>query len=64
MLKNILKLEGAQRLTNNEQKSISGGIFVNNPPPPPGLVCCESTIMCGAPVCVEWATVCTVESDL
>ncbi|CAM2826717.1 hypothetical protein [Flavobacterium frigoris] len=25
MLKNILKLEGAQKLTNNEQKSISGG---------------------------------------
>ncbi|KIC03746.1 hypothetical protein OA88_01195 [Flavobacterium sp. JRM] len=26
MLKNILKLEGAQELTNNEQKSIKGGI--------------------------------------
>ena len=25
MLKNILKLEGAQKLTNNEQKSINGG---------------------------------------
>jgi len=26
MLKNILKLEGAQELTKNEQKSIKGGI--------------------------------------
>jgi hypothetical protein len=26
MLKNILKLEGAQQLTKNEQKSISGGL--------------------------------------
>jgi hypothetical protein len=26
MLKNILKLEGAQKLSKNEQKSISGGI--------------------------------------
>lgn len=25
MLKNILKLKGAQKLTKNEQKSISGG---------------------------------------
>ena len=25
MLKNILKLEGAQKLTKNEQKSINGG---------------------------------------
>ena len=25
MLKNILKLEGAQKLTKNEQKSIAGG---------------------------------------
>jgi hypothetical protein len=25
MLKNILKLEGAQKLTKNEQKSIKGG---------------------------------------
>ena len=28
MLKNILKLEGAQKLTKNEQKSINGGIKV------------------------------------
>jgi hypothetical protein len=28
MLKNILKLEGAQKLTKNEQKNISGGIHV------------------------------------
>jgi hypothetical protein len=26
MLKNILKFEGAQKLTKNEQKSINGGI--------------------------------------
>ena len=26
MLKNILKLEGAQKLTKNEQKSINGGL--------------------------------------
>jgi hypothetical protein len=26
MLKNILKLEGAQELTKNEQKSINGGL--------------------------------------
>jgi len=26
MLKNILKLNGAQQLSNNEQKSINGGI--------------------------------------
>jgi hypothetical protein len=26
MLKSILKLEGAQKLTKNEQKSINGGI--------------------------------------
>jgi hypothetical protein len=27
MLKNILKLEGAQKLTKKEQKSISGGVW-------------------------------------
>jgi hypothetical protein len=26
MLKNILKLEGAQKLSKNEQKSINGGL--------------------------------------
>ena len=26
MLKNILNLEGAQKLTKNEQKNISGGV--------------------------------------
>ena len=26
MLKNILNLEGAQKLTNNEQKEINGGL--------------------------------------
>jgi hypothetical protein len=34
MLKNILKLEGAQKLTKNEQKNISGGWV-----PPPGGFC-------------------------
>jgi hypothetical protein len=28
MLKNILKLEGAQKLTKNEQKSINGGTYI------------------------------------
>ncbi|HLF50704.1 hypothetical protein [Flavobacterium sp.] len=28
MLKNILNLEGAQKLTKNEQKSINGGLVV------------------------------------
>jgi hypothetical protein len=28
MLKNILKLEGAQKLTKNEQKSINGGAII------------------------------------
>jgi hypothetical protein len=28
MLKNILKLEGAQKLTKNEQKAIKGGIHI------------------------------------
>jgi hypothetical protein len=27
MLKNILKLEGVQKLTKNEQKTISGGLI-------------------------------------
>ena len=27
MIKNILKLEGAQKLTKNQQKSINGGIL-------------------------------------
>ena len=30
MLKNILNLEGAQKLTKNEQKSINGGVVCNN----------------------------------
>ncbi len=33
MLKNILKLEGAQQLSRNEQKNISGGA------PAPAIVC-------------------------
>jgi hypothetical protein len=40
MLKNILKLDGAQKLSNNEQKSINGGIGKCNPIiPSNGLVC-------------------------
>jgi hypothetical protein len=35
MLKNILKLEGAQKLTRNEQKSINGGGCV--------ILCCPDT---------------------
>jgi hypothetical protein len=31
MLKNILKLEGAQKLTKGEQKSINGGNVKDNP---------------------------------
>jgi hypothetical protein len=37
MLKNILKLDGAQKLTKNEQKSIKGeGVY-----PPPGSSRCS-----------------------
>ena len=39
MLKNILKLNGAQQLSKNEQKSISGGI---------GGRCVNSNIECYA----------------
>jgi hypothetical protein len=28
MLKNILKLEGAQKLSKNEQKNINGGTYI------------------------------------
>jgi hypothetical protein len=38
MLKNILKLEGAQKLTKNEQKNINGGWV-----PPPGGSCPNGT---------------------
>ena len=37
MLKNILNLEGAQKLTRNEQKSINGG------------VACSTDASCGIP---------------
>ncbi|MFV8347628.1 hypothetical protein [Flavobacterium sp. ZB4P13] len=39
MLKNILNLEGAQKLTKNEQKSINGGV--------PKLIC-SSPDICGS----------------
>jgi hypothetical protein len=42
MLKNILKLQGAQELTKNEQKSISGGT----------KICCE---WCFDGTCLDWA---------
>jgi hypothetical protein len=40
MLKNILKLEGAQKLTKNEQKSIKGSGRGGNPCCDPELSCC------------------------
>lgn len=39
MLKNILNIEGAQKLTNSEQKAINGG----RPAPGP---CVDSNIVC------------------
>jgi hypothetical protein len=45
MLKNILKLEGAQKLTRSEQKTISGGriqCMVNGICTQYGLQCAES----------------------
>jgi hypothetical protein len=45
MLKNILKLEGAQKLTRNEQKSINGGAII--PVCPSGSyprLCPETTV--------------------
>jgi hypothetical protein len=32
MLKNILKLEGTQKLTKNEQKQIDGGLLIRKCP--------------------------------
>lgn len=53
MLKNILKLEGAQQLSKNEQKTISGGA-----PVPPGLICCEWITRCGDIICLREDIVC------
>jgi hypothetical protein len=59
MLKNILNLNGAQQLSKNEQKSISGGISSGtSAPPPPGLICCEWITMCGSQICVREDEVC------
>ncbi len=45
MLKNILKLNGAQQLSKNEQKSINGGLA--HCPPPGGV--CGPGYCCSAP---------------
>jgi len=51
MLKNILKLDGAQELTKNKQKSIKGGYACrqNGASCPPGSQCvtdCRYTDLC------------------
>ena len=50
MLKNILKLEGAQKLTKNEQKSIKGGLAcIDDQYCPTGSKCvndCRYTNLC------------------
>ncbi|NRS89754.1 hypothetical protein HNQ02_002686 [Flavobacterium sp. 7E] len=54
MLKNILKLEGAQKLTKNEQKSISGGDISCPGEYPTG--CFSGYYYCpnpGLPICVK-----------
>ncbi len=58
MLKNILNLDGAQQLSKNEQKTISGGISSRTAPPPPGLICCEWITMCGSQICLREEEVC------
>jgi hypothetical protein len=55
MLKNILKLDGAQKLSKNEQKTITGGMSA---PPPPGLICCEWITRCGTQICIREDVVC------
>ncbi|MCV9930052.1 hypothetical protein OIU83_20495 [Flavobacterium sp. LS1R49] len=47
MLKNILKLEGAQELTKKEQKSISGSASELVCQRPDILICCPDTGLCG-----------------
>ncbi|MCV9933667.1 hypothetical protein OIU80_15395 [Flavobacterium sp. LS1R47] len=49
MLKNILKLEGAQQLTTKEQKSISGAGSVPVCQRPDILICCPDGICACAP---------------
>jgi hypothetical protein len=46
MLKNILKLEGAQKLTKKEQKTISGGYIEQEPTPCPWMQCRNSFGRC------------------
>lgn len=41
MLKNILNLSGAQVLSKNEQKSVTGGCPSSNIPPGPGVGVCR-----------------------
>ena len=49
MLKNILKLEGAQELTKNEQKSIKGGLACRTDDGwcPSGTICCYNDMYDG-----------------
>jgi hypothetical protein len=51
MLKNILNLEGAQKLTKNEQKSINGGRIACDAthPCPTGQCCTKGTCW----ICIE-----------
>lgn len=41
MLKNILNLDGAQKLTKNEQKNISGGMVAPDSACPSGTFSCN-----------------------
>ncbi|MCV9933665.1 hypothetical protein OIU80_15385 [Flavobacterium sp. LS1R47] len=46
MLKNILKLEGAQKLTSSEQKNINGGACVILCCPDVGCLCVPKGVAC------------------
>jgi hypothetical protein len=48
MLKNILKIEGAQKLSKNEQKSINGGAISG---PTCGNLICSGGQICTNEVC-------------
>jgi hypothetical protein len=52
MLKNILKLEGAQKLTKNEQKSIKGGGLPTCPVGERAKLCTEGGTVPGYWECV------------
>ncbi|WP_310555798.1 hypothetical protein [Flavobacterium sp.] len=51
MLKNILKLNGAQQLSKNEQKSINGGLRACGP----GGTC-GAGFCCSGSVCYRYGT--------